>query len=244
MSQKLWSVELKIQASEKMDETNEVTLHALTPNDLEDVLNLVKRTYFGREVLNKTMNSIPDEMLSDMSPHFLKWLENGACFGLRSKTTKELVGIKLNSVLTRGEPTFKQPPKYKHAMQMKRIVESLPPPEDLFNQDPQLQKILHGRLLNIDPSYCGQNLAKILFEASEEAGIKLGCQLVYAEVGDEQHLKNMNKNGYKILHQRNLDEVMHKDKPVIDGSSNPGLLTISSLVKNLTHRSYNLKSSL
>ncbi|XP_064081382.1 uncharacterized protein LOC135197988 isoform X2 [Macrobrachium nipponense] len=148
-----------------MERLPDLTLHILTPDDLYDVMQLLRRTFFKREVLSTAMGCTVEDLVNQTSTMVKECLENGVCVGLRETKTKSLVAVKICDVLTRDRATTTAPEnnKTQREKMVEAVSKSIPPPECLFD-DPNVEKILYGRIANIDPAYTGKNLSVVLHE--------------------------------------------------------------------------------
>ncbi|XP_068223083.1 uncharacterized protein [Palaemon carinicauda] len=227
-----------------MEKVSDISLHVLTSDDFDDVMQLMRRTFYAREVVTNVVGCSDDVMDAMTTAVIQNDLENGVCFGLRDLKTKKLIAVKICSILTRDthhplEPVKPETFKQKAIL---AVAQSVPPPESLFD-DPNIEKILYGRFSNVDPDYTRRGLSNILHEACERAGIEKGCQVFYSQVGDKALLGNMINKGCHVLQSTKINEISLDGQPVIPKSDSSDF-SISALVKILIPGTYKFKSSL
>ncbi|XP_066960195.1 uncharacterized protein [Macrobrachium rosenbergii] len=227
-----------------MESLPDLSLHVLTPDDFHEVMQLLQRTFFEREVLSVALGCSAEDLAEKTSKAVKECLENGVSFGLRETKTTNLVAVKFCDVLSRKREPTTAPEENITRMEkiVVGVVNSVPPPECLFD-DPSVEKILYGRITNIDPSYTGKNLPIVLQEACERAGIEAGCQLFYSQVANKNHLRKMIQKGCHVLQTSRVRDVSVDGQQVTVKSDDEDF-SISALVKVLIPGNYRIKSCL
>ncbi|XP_069181300.1 uncharacterized protein [Procambarus clarkii] len=171
----------------------------LTPDHLDDVFQLLVNHFYPRENFTLGLGFSPETKLN-MDRQFIRTcLESGLSVGAREKSTRRLIGIMLNSIITADslpKPTLSTnstEAEIKYA-RFSKLKGSL---VDIF-QDPGVNRVLNLSRGCVHPNYGRRGVMTKLIQMSFDLGIKQSCQLARAGVSSLYTEKALLRLGFKV----------------------------------------------
>ncbi|XP_066982598.1 uncharacterized protein [Macrobrachium rosenbergii] len=151
----------------------------ITPQDRDDIYDLIKVSYVDREPLCVGLHMTSEEFLSLLEKVMPPTLDSKVSFGMREKSSGKLVAFMLSEIfLPQDDPEVFQEGRYgteKPNLYMKVLYDLCSGIEVL--QDGKFKKQLVLRCLSVHPDYSNQGLGRKLLQMSEEKGKELGCDV-------------------------------------------------------------------
>ncbi|XP_042859386.1 uncharacterized protein LOC122245523 [Penaeus japonicus] len=179
----------------------------LTTQDFEEVKAFLGLYFFPKEPL--TLGARCEDEV-DMDDLIMKCVASGVSVGFRDKATRELVGVRLSSILSSKPKT--QPPPESVPPEVAKVINMLNhlwEAVDVF-ADPGVKRVMKSDILTVHTGYNGRGLAKAMVERSERLAEGRGCHLLYTQPTNAISAKIFAQRGYDTRYTIDLDTVLDK----------------------------------
>ncbi|XP_045601606.2 uncharacterized protein [Procambarus clarkii] len=171
---------------------------SLAPDDLDDISHLLVNHFYLRDIMTLVLGVSPESKLAIDLNHIRTCLATGLSLGARDKSTKQLVGVLLNSILAFDATVIHTPSKSNETEMMHtHFLRLLGQVADLTKHHGVTNILLSTRGC-IHPDYEHRGLFTKLVQMSVNIGIKEGCTLASAAAINPHSEKAFLRVGYKV----------------------------------------------
>ncbi|XP_066957338.1 uncharacterized protein [Macrobrachium rosenbergii] len=151
----------------------------ITPQDGDDVYDLMKVSYVDREPLCVGLHMTYEEFLPLLKNVLPPTFESKVSFGMREKSSGKLVAFMLSRILLpQDDPEIFQEGGYEteKSNHYTKVLYDLCSDIDVL-QDGKFKKQLELQCLSVHPDYSNRGLGRKLLQMSEDKGKELGCDV-------------------------------------------------------------------
>lgn len=147
-------------ATVSIEKEQEITYDVVKEEDAENVLKLLKATFFQDEPLNCYIKL---GECKDLEVYCTKSISDGCSFKA-TNSDGEIVGVFLNGIIKKpspdeiGEPLASKTshPKFKKIMALMDFIDTK---FNIFDLYPDIKSFVDGKILSVDPKYRGLGIA-------------------------------------------------------------------------------------
>ncbi|XP_025423942.1 dopamine N-acetyltransferase-like isoform X2 [Sipha flava] len=200
----------------------------ITANDKQTVANFLKKFFFRDEPLNVAIQLLEEiDSATKLEKYCIGYLKYGMTFMAVSQAG-DIMGVILNNIMHRNEEEEEEEDdeddNCNDNLKFKEIVvllDKIKKEADVFEQYPNVNRILEIKIVTVNEAYRGQGVCKALVDKTKDYALKMGCQMIYVECTSHFSAKAVERLGFQCIYSLAYTDYVNEQGEMVFKTQSP-----------------------